>query len=131
MKLQNAKRERYPTDLTDTEWEMIRRLLPPLEHGGRPQETSRREVLNAVFYLLRSGCDWRMLPHDFPKWQLVYHYFREWKRDGTWQGLHDVLRNRVRRQAGKKRQPTAGIIDSQSVKTTEKGGFVALTLRKT
>lgn len=98
--------------------------------GGRERTTDMQEVLNAIFYLLRSGCSWRMLPHDFPQWEIIRRYFDDWQKDGTWKRIHDALRNKVRTKAGKKKQPTAGIIDSQSVKTAEKGGFVAMTLVK-
>ena len=87
-----------------------------------------REVMNAVVYVVKSGCDWRMLPHDLPQWDIVYHYFRRWKQDGTWKSIHDTLRGKLRKKLGKKEQPTAGIIDAQSVKTAEKGGFVAMML---
>lgn len=121
-------RESYPTDLMDEQWKMVEPMLPKGKEGGRERSIDIREILNAVFYVVRSGCDWRMLPHDFPKWKTVYHYFRAWKKDGTWKRVHDRLREKVRLKAGKKKQPSAGIIDSQSVKTTEKKGFVALML---
>lgn len=131
MKQQKSiKRKSYPSDLTDKQWKIIAPLIPPPKWGGRPREADMREIINAVIYLVKSGCDWRMLPHDFPKWDLVYHYFRDWKNDGTWKKIHDSLRGKVRKKVGKKAQPSAGIIDSQSVKTTKKGGFVALTLVK-
>jgi transposase len=95
--------------------------------GGRPEKYPKREILNGIFYILRGGCAWRLLPHDFPPWQIVSHDFWRWKQDGTWQGMHDLLRGDVRVAAGKHRQPSAGIIDSQAVKTPEKGGSTAMT----
>lgn len=125
-----SKRRSYPTDLTDKQWLIIAPLIPPAKPGGRHREVDVREVIDAIIYVLKSGCDWRMLPHDFPKWQIVYAYFRNWKKDGTWKKLHDALREKVRVKVGKKAQPTAGVIDSQSVKTGKKGGFVAMTLAR-
>jgi putative transposase len=116
------ERESYPSDLTDEQWELIEPLIPQAKPGGRPRTTSVRDVLNGLFYLERSGCAWRMLPHDFPPWETVYDYFRKWKEDGTWQQIHDVLVGAVREMADRAAEPTAGIIDSQSTKTAEKGG---------
>ena len=120
-------RESYPTDLTDSEWKIAQPYIPSAKTGGRPRQTDMREVLNAIFYLLRTGCAWRLLPHDFPPWGTVYTYFRQWKKDGTWKRLHDTLHERLRKQDGRESEPSAAIIDSQSVKTTEKGGSRALT----
>jgi putative transposase len=120
-------RQSYPTDLSDKEWALIRHLVPEARSGGRPEAYPKREILNAIFYLLRSGCSWRMVPHDLPPRRIVYHYFRQWRQDGTWQVMHDLLRGDVRAAVGKHRQPSAGISDSQSVKTTGKGGSAALT----
>ena len=96
-------------------------LLPPESPIGRPRLHSRRTILNSIFYIVRSGCAWRLLPHEFPPWQTVYHYFRRWRLDGTWERIHTALRERVRVQAGRNSQPSAGIIDSQSVKTAYGG----------
>ena len=121
-------RKPYPTDLSDAEWRIIEPLLPrPSTRRGRPRVHSYREILNAIFYVLRTGGAWRMLPHDFPPWQTVYHYFRQWRRDGTWQRIHDALRRQVRVASGRQEEPEAAILDSQSVKTTEKGGLEAMT----
>jgi len=116
-----------PTDLSDHEWALIQHLLPEAKPGGRPEAYPKRASLNAIWYLLRSGCSWRMLPHDLPPWRMVYHDLRQWRQDGTWQVRHDLLRGDVRVAAGKHRQPSAGIIDSQSVKTTATGGAGVMT----
>jgi putative transposase len=111
------ERAPYSTDLTDAEYRELEALLPVPRAAGRPRVHPVRELLNAVFYLVRSGCAWRLLPHEFPPWQTVYHYFRCWRLDGTWERIHTALRERVRIQGGRDPQPSAGIIDSQSVKT--------------
>jgi len=111
----------YPSDVKDAEWDVISPLLPKAKTGGRPQTTSLREVVNAIFYVSRGGGAWRMLPKDFPPYQTVYRYFRTWSKDGTWEKVHDALRDRVRQKAGREASPSAAAMDSQSVKTTEKG----------
>jgi putative transposase len=126
----SEQRKAYPSDLSDTEWKYIEPLIPPAKPGGRSRTTDMQEVVNAIFYMLRGGCAWRMMPHEFPPWQTVYHYFRQWRQDGTWKRIHDTLRRQVRRQAGRNEEPSAAILDSQSVKTTEKGGFAAMTLAR-
>ena len=115
-------RSTYPTDLNDREWQLLEPLLPPPKPGGRPAKYPRREVVNAIRYVLRTGCPWRMLPHDLPPWRTAFHYFRTWRRDGTWQRAHDTLRSLTRQSEGRRASPSAAIIDSQSVKTAEKGG---------
>lgn len=117
-------RARYPTDLADAQWKRIESLVPKPKSGGRPASVDRREIVNAIFYVVRNGCTWRALPHDFPRWQTVYHYFRLWRDDGSWQHLHDTLRDETRVAAGRDPSPSAAIIDAQSVKTAEKRGPV-------
>lgn len=118
-------RKKYPTDLTDEEWKVLEPLVPPVKSGGRPADYTRREILDAILYVLRSGCQWRMLPHDLPFWKTVYTYYRNWRLDGTWEQIHNVLRQELREEEGRHVEASAAIIDSQSIKTTEKGGLVA------
>jgi putative transposase len=111
----------YDTDLTDDQWQILEPLIPAAKPGGRPRSLDMREVLNAIFYLLANGIKWRAMPHDLPRWQSVYTYFRAWEADGTWQRMNDELRVKVRLQAGRNAQPSAGSVDSQSVKTASGG----------
>jgi putative transposase len=112
----------YSTDLTDAEWKCLQSYVPAPKHRGRPSIHSTREILNAVFYVLKSGCPWRLLPRNFPPWERVYFWFRRWRIDGTWERLNAALRERLRISLGRYSQPSAGIIDSQSAKTTGVGG---------
>ena len=112
----------YPSDISDREWQFLEPLLPPPKPGGRPITYPRREIINAIRYVLRTGCSWRMLPHDLPPWRTVFHYFRTWRRDGTWQRAHNALHATLRQAQGRQASPSAAVIGSQSVKTTEKGG---------
>ena len=112
----------YPSDLTDAEWQWIEGLIPPEAGGGRHRDTDMRRVVNGILYLVRSGCSWRMLPKDFPPYTTVYEYYSRWRKDGTVVRLHDALRRHVRVESGRDPEPSAGVLDSQSVKTTQVGG---------
>src|SRR3712207_4333987 len=114
----------YPTDLSDEEFSHIEEHLPAANRRGRPKIHPRREILDAVFYVLKSGRPWRMLPREFPLWRSVYHRFRAWRIDGTWERLNAALRERVRARLGRNPQPSAGIVDSRSAKTTGVGGEI-------
>ena len=113
---------RYPSDLTDEEWAHLEPLVPPARRGGRRRETNMREALNAVMYVLSTGCQWRYLPKDLPPRSTVYRYFRDWGIDGVLDRIHDALYEKCREQAEREASPTAAIIDSQSVRSAEKGG---------
>lgn len=115
----------YPTDLTDEQWAIMEAFLPVAKtegRTGRPREHSYREIINGIFYVLRTGCTWDMMPRDLPPWASCQHYFSQWRRDGIWQNIHDALREKVRIKSGREATPSAAVIDSQSVKTAEKGG---------
>ena len=121
-------RKPYPTDLTDAQWARIAPLIPPAKPGGRRRTVNVREIVNAVLYFVRTGCQWRNIPHDFPPWGTVHYYYRRWRLDGTWRKVHDVLREQVRSEKeGREATPSAAIVDSQSVKTTEKGALAVTT----
>jgi transposase len=111
----------YTTDLSDAEWALLKPYLPASKSTGRPRTHAPRQMLDAIFYILRSGCPWRLLPRDFPPWKTVYHYFRQWRLDGTFERLNAVLRERLRLRSGRAPHPSAGILDSQSAKTTGVG----------
>ena len=123
------KRTSYPSDLTDEQWLLIGPHIPPAKHGGRHREVDMRQVINGLWYQSRTGCQWRALPKDLPPWGTVAYYFYRFRNDGTWQALHDALREQVRVAADKEPTPSAAVIDSQSVKTTEKRGSAAATTR--
>jgi putative transposase len=115
-------RKPYTTDLSNAEWSCLKPHLPVLKAPGRPRIHNRREILNAIFYIVRSGCPWRLLPHDFPPWKTVFHYFRAWRIDGTWERMNRAIRERLRVRLKRNPEPSAGIVDSQSAKTTGVGG---------
>jgi putative transposase len=120
-------RKQYKSDLTDQEWKRIEPHIPVAKRGGRPRRADMREVLNAIFYVVKTGCQWAMLPHDFPAKGTVYHYFNTWRKAGAWETINRQLREELRQETGREATPSAAIMDSQSVKTTEKGGIAALT----
>ncbi len=121
-----SKRQSYPSDLTGDEWQILEPFVPPIKGGGRPAVHPRREIVNAILYVLRTGCQWRAIPHDLPPWKTVYTYFRTWRLDGTWQRIHTQLRRELRQAEGRHAEASAAILDSQSVKTTEKGDRAAM-----
>jgi putative transposase len=117
-----SKRKAYPSDVSEREWDILKPLLPRAKVRGRKRSVNLREIVNAIFYVVRTGCQWDYLPHDFPPADTVYGYFRDWRNDGTWARLNEVLRGQVRQSVGKEVEPSAGVIDSQSAKTTEVRG---------
>ena len=118
-------RRRYPSDLTDAQWRLLEPMLPSCKPGGRPRKHDLRDIMDAIRYVPRGGIAWRALPHEYPPWPTVSVYCRAWQRDGTWERLNDALRDLVRQRAGRHPQPSAAILDSQSARTTEKGGHAA------
>lgn len=116
------KRKPYPTDLSNAEWQILEPMIPPPKHGGRPRKVDIREVVNAMFYLLRTGCSWEMLPHDFPPPDTVYYYFKQWRDHEVFEKINSLLREKLRVASGREKEPSAAILDSQSVKTTETRG---------
>ena len=112
-------RKLYPTDLTEQQWHILKPLIPTSKAGGRPRTVNIREIINAIFYILAGGCAWRLMPHDLPPWSTVYYYFRCWRNEGLWQQMNQTLRQKVCSSQGRETTPSAAIVDSQSVKTTE------------
>jgi transposase len=120
-------RKSYPSDLRDEEWALLEPLVPTVKSGGRPARHSRREIVNAILYVVQGGSQWRAMPHDLPPWQTAYTYFRLWRNDGTWETIHSAVREQARKRLGREPTPSAAILDSQSVKSSQRGGCAATT----
>lgn len=121
---------RYPSDLTDRQWELIEPHIPPEQWGGRTRSVDMREVVNGVLYLVRTGCSWRSIPHDIINWSTCRYYYDRFRRDGTWALIHKLLRDAVREKAGRPKEPSAAVLDAQSVKCGGKGGTRGTTLAR-
>ncbi len=122
------RRRSYPTDLTTDQWSLLAPMIPDAAPGGRPRKADKREIVEAILYVLRAGCAWRLLPHDFPPWQTVYYYLRRWEREGVWAKVHHTLIMIDRETEGREAPPSVAIIDSQSVRTADqKGDSKAMT----
>jgi len=117
-----ARRRAYPSDLTDAQWAAIAPMIPDAAPGGRPRRADKREIVEAILYVLRAGCAWRLLPHDFPPWQTVYYYLRRWQREGVWARVHHTLVMAEREREGRDASPSAAVIDSQTVRTADQKG---------
>jgi transposase len=117
-----ARRRAYPSDLTDAQWAAIAPMIPDAAPGGWPRKADKREIVEAILYMLRAGCAWRLLPHDFPPWQTVYYYLRRWQREGVWARVHHTLVMADREREGRDASPSAAVIDSQTVRTADQKG---------
>ena len=127
MEQSTSPRKPYPSDLRGAEWALLAPLVPPVKSGGRPARWSRQEIVNAILYVVRGGNQWRAMPHDLPPWQTAYGYFRRWRNAGVWEQIHTALREQTRQRLGREPTPSAAIVDSQSVKTSQKGASAATT----
>src|SRR5215470_16787455 len=126
-----SERKAYPSDLTEAEWEILEPLIPALCPDAAHVKYTRREIVNGILYVLRSGCPWRMVPHDLPAWGTLYDYFRTWRNDGTWDKVQKSLLKRMRQKQGRDCEPSAAVIDSQSIKTSAvRGGIKGVDMGK-